>query len=182
MAALTLPEYYADLAQTTLSSSYTAGAGVIVVTSAAALSTTRQFHFMITDQTTGAVKVIGKATALTGSTFTITATTDANAASGDFVTITLCQGSENQIRADQSQFGPFSGLPSIASEGDTYQQTDGPYEWRRQSGVWQAFYKGLPATPPPSGSWTAVNLGSVSYANGFHGFPDRRNKQSPWMP
>ncbi len=90
MSALVLPEYYADLAQTTLNGAYTSGSGTMVVTSAAALSTTRQFHFMITDQTTGAVKAIGKATAVTSNTFTVSMTTDANANSGDFVTITLC--------------------------------------------------------------------------------------------
>ena len=161
MAALVLPEYYADLAQTTLSSSYTAGAGVIVVTTAANLSTTRQFHFMITDQTTGAVKCIGKATALTSSTFTVTMTTDANAASGDFVTITLCAAAEDQIRADACQFGTYANLPTIAKAGDYYKQSDGLYEWIYQSAAWQAFYNGFPATvPPAAGSWTTENLGS----------------------
>jgi len=170
MAALVLPEYYADLATTTLSSSYTAGAGVIVVTTAANLSTTRQFHFMITDATTGAVKCIGKATALTSSTFTVTMTTDANAASGDNVTIVQCAGAEDQIRADGCQFGTFANLPTVAKAGDRYKQTDGPYEWIYQSGAWQAFYNGWPATLPPSGSWTTEGLGAsgfFSYTNGF---------------
>jgi hypothetical protein len=171
MAALVLPEYYADLAQTTLSSSYTAGAGVIVVTTAANLSTTRQFHFMITDQTTGAVKCIGKATALTSSTFTVTMTTDANANSGDFVTITLCAAAEDQIRADQAQFGTYANLPTVAKAGDRYKQSDGPYEWVFQSGAWQAFFNGFPATVVPSTSWTSENLSAnnalVSYANGY---------------
>ena len=107
MAALVLPEYYADLAQTTLSSSYTAGAGSIVVTSASALNagSGQQFHFMITDQTTGAVKAIGKATALVSSTFTVTMTTDANANSGDFVTVTLCAAAMDQIRTDEREIG-----------------------------------------------------------------------------
>ena len=171
MAALVLPEYYADLAQTTLSSSYTAASGSIVVTTAANLSTTRQFHFMITDQTTGAVKCIGKATALTSSTFTVTMTTDANANSGDFVTITLCQAAMDQIISDCDQFGTFASLPaSVPPAGRRYKCTDAIYEFISTGSVWQAFAYGYPVTLPPSASWTAENLsgtgGTSNYTNG----------------
>lgn len=167
MASLVLPEYYADLATTTLSSSYTAGAGSIVVTSAAALSTTRQFHFMITDQTTGAVKAIGKATAVSTNTFTVTMTTDANAASGDFVTITQCAAAMNQIRSDISQVGPIASAPTTALQGDRYKCTDAPYDGVYNSGAWQWFYRELPATLPPSSGWTNVNITSADYTNGM---------------
>lgn len=168
MAALNLPEYYADLAQTTLSSNYTAASGSIVVTTAANLSTTRQFHFMITDQTTGAVKCIGKATALTSSTFTVTMTTDANANSGDFVTITLCAAAEDQIRQDVSQIGTYANLPATAKNGDRYKCTDSIYDFIYASGAWQAFAHGYPATPPGLTSWTSENLtgGTANYTNG----------------
>ena len=172
MAALVLPEYYADLAQTTLSSNYTAASGSIVVTTAANLSTTRQFHFMITDQTTGAVKCIGKATALTSSTFTVTMTTDANANSGDFVTITLCAAAMDQIISDCDQFGTYASLPAtVPQAGRRYKCTDAPYEMISNGSVWQAFYDGLAATVPPSSGWTSVNLpswaSSVDFSRGY---------------
>lgn len=186
MSSLVLPEYYADLAQTTLSSNYTAASGSMIVTSAAALSTTRQFHFMITDQSTGAVKVIGKATAVSSNTFTIVATTDANAVSGDFVTITLCAAAEDQIRSDCSQLGPFSGLPTVAKAGDRYKQTDGPYEWIYTGSVWQAFWNGYAVTLPPSGGWTSEGIagqsgsfsGTVNYTNGY-GFLITNSNSAP---
>jgi hypothetical protein len=169
MAALVLPEYYADLAQTTLNGAYTSASGTMVVTSAAALSTTRQFHFMITDQTTGAVKCIGKATAVTSNTFTVTMTTDANANSGDFVTITLCAAAEDQIRLDCSGYGTYANLPTVAKNGDYYKCSDSIYEFLYVSGAWQAYAHGYPVTVPPGG-WTAANLagtGSTSnYTNG----------------
>jgi hypothetical protein len=138
------------------------------VTTAANLSTTRQFHFMITDQTTGAVKCIGKATALTSSTFTVTMTTDANAASGDYVTITLCAAAEDQIRADCAQFGTYANAPTTAKTGDRYKCTDALYDGIYSGGQWNWFAFGLPVTPPPSGGWTSENLGAgtVNYTNG----------------
>lgn len=170
MASLVLPEYYADLAQTTLSSNYTAASGSIVVTTPSNLSTTRQFHFMVTDQTTGAVKCIGKATALTSSTFTVTMTTDANANSGDYVTITSCAAAMNQIRSDISTYGTFANLPAtVPVAGARYKQSDGPYEWISNGSVWQAFWNGYAVTVPPSGGWTTeANSGTVSnFTNGY---------------
>jgi len=170
MSALVLPEYYADLATTTLNGAYTSGSGSMVVTSAAALSTTRQFHFYISDASSGAIKCIGKATAVSSNTFTVTMSLDANANSGDNVVIALCALAEDQIRADSCQFGTFANLPTVAKAGDRYKQTDGPYEWIYQSGAWQAFYNGWPATLPPSASWTTEGAGSFglfTYTNGF---------------
>lgn len=169
MAALVLPEYYADLAQTTVGAGgYTSGSGSLLVVAAANLSTTRQFHFMITDQSTGAVKCIGKATALTSSTFTVTMTTDANANSGDFVTITLCAAAEDQIRQDVSQIGTYANLPATAKNGDRYKCTDSIYDFIYASGAWQAFAHGYPATPPGLTSWTSENMtgGTVNFTNG----------------
>lgn len=176
MSSLALPEYYADLATTTLSTGYTAASGSITVTSAAALSTTRQFHFMITDQTTGAVKCIGKATAVSSNTFTVTMSTDANASSGDNVTISLCAAAMNQIRADISTFGTFASLPAtVPPAGARYKQTDGPYEWISNGSIWQAFWNGYPVTLPSSAGWTSEGVaaqsgciaGTVNYTNGY---------------
>jgi hypothetical protein len=169
MAALILPEYYADLATTTLNGAYTAGSGSMVVTSAAALSTTRQFHFYIADQSTGTVKCIGKATALVSNTFTVTMTIDTNANSGDNVVISLCAAAMDQIRADVVSFGTFANLPTVAKAGDRYKQTDGPYDWIYSGSSWQAFYNGYLATLPLSSGWTSENLGGsgvLSFTNG----------------
>lgn len=170
--ALALPEYYADLAQTTVGSGgYTAGSGSLTVVSAAALSTTRQFHFMITDQTTDAVKCVGKATAVSSNTFTVTMTTDANANAGDYVTITLCTGAIDQIISDCDQMGTYASLPAtVPPAGRRYKTTDAPYDFISNGSNWKAFYRGMPCTvPPASGSWTTANLGahgSLTSTNG----------------
>lgn len=160
MSALVTPEYYADLAATTLNGAYTSGSGTMVVTSAAALSTTRQFHFYISDQTTGAVKCIGVATAVLSNTFAVTMSLDANANSGDNVVISLCAGAMNQIRSDISGVGTFANLPTVAKAGDRYKCTDSALEGVYTGSAWSWFYMGLPVRLPSLTSFTANSVNS----------------------
>lgn len=182
MSALVTPEYIADFAvtgtanNTTLNGSYTAASGSMTVTSAAALSTTNQFHFYIADQTTLAVKCIGKATAVSSNTFTVTMSLDANANSGDLVYISLCAGAFRQLQADATSYGTFANLPTtVPPAGASYKQTDGPYLWISNGSVWQAFWNGYPVTTPPTTGWSSEGIasesgsaaGTVHYTNGF---------------
>lgn len=171
MSALVTPEYIADFAvtgtanNTTLNGAYTAASGSMTVTSAAALSTTNQFHFYIADQTTLAVKCIGKATAVSSNTFTVTMSLDANANSGDLVYISLCAGAFRQLQADAMQYGTFANLPTtVPPAGASYKQTDGPYLWISNGSVWQAFLNGYPVTLPPSAATFSTTLGTGTLA------------------
>jgi hypothetical protein len=81
-----LTEKYANLAETTLASSYTAGAGSISVTSAAGFPTAGVFRVRLGN----AARTILKVTAVAGTTFTAVAEgTDTNAAAGDTVKIVV---------------------------------------------------------------------------------------------
>jgi hypothetical protein len=175
MSSLTTPEAYSDLTQTTLSSSYTAGAGSMVVTSTSGFPTARQFHFFVADQITNLVKAIGKATAVSSTTYTVVMTTDANCSSGDFFVLSLCAGAMDQIRADMSSFGTLANLPTVAKAGDRYKQTDGPYDFIYSGSAWQAFYDGLPATLPPTTGWTSEN------ESGYFPSPDFTGGYGTWV-
>lgn len=88
---------------TTLASGYTAGVGTISVTVAPATGNgTYTMTLVIRDQSTLAVKLLFRVTSVSGTTLTGAAEgTDANAASGDFVSGSdLTVASLNQIRKD----------------------------------------------------------------------------------
>lgn len=178
MSSLTLPEYYGDFAQTTVAvGGYTAASGVLNVASTSGMGNgSQQFHFTIYDATTAQPKAAGYVTASnSGTQWAVTMTLDANANYLDLVVISLSAGAMNQIRADISQFGPLSGLPSIAKAGDRYKQTDGPYDFIYSGSTWNAFWNGYPVTLPPSSGWTSEGIASesgssaglVHYTNGF---------------
>lgn len=95
-------EQFANLYSTTLASAYTAGDGLIVVTSASGAPASGNFSLTITDQGTGVVKLIFRVTSVSGTTFTgASEGTDANAASGDKVYGTMLTTSAmNQVKTD----------------------------------------------------------------------------------
>jgi hypothetical protein len=168
---LVAPQYYSDLASTTLSSGYTAGAGSMVVTTPANLHATRYFFFYVADQTTKLVKAVGKATTYDSgtSTYGVTMTIDANCNSGDVITIALTAVGLDDIRGEMRSFGAFSSRPTSGKAGDSYKSSDAPYESIYQGSGWQDFAYGMPVTPPPSSGWTSENMstGTVNYTNGY---------------
>lgn len=98
-------EYYSNNAKTTLIAGYTAGSGVLTVTSTAgSFPASAPFHVTVYDDTTNppTLKVILEVTAITDSThFAVTAEgTDANASSGNNVYQCLTKVSIDRIKLD----------------------------------------------------------------------------------
>src|SRR6267154_4145842 len=124
-------EVYTNNAQTTLTSSYTAGAGSIVVASTAGNFPTTPIFRVGIFGTNGSLKVILKVTTITdGTHFAVTAEgSDANAASGDVVRHLLTAGGMDGIRASITQILTFSAQQALTTmkQGDQVMCTDAPY-------------------------------------------------------
>lgn len=104
-------EQYANLASTNLTANYTAGSGVLQVTSTGApWPTTGNFRVFVADPASGTVKVILEITAVTDGTHwaVVSEGADANGSNGDVVKLCLTAGGMNAIRGDLSQTGLLS--------------------------------------------------------------------------
>jgi hypothetical protein len=160
-------EQYVNNPGSTLASAITSTtATTLSVTSATGYPTSGNFRILIDTE-------LMLVTGVSGTTFTVTRGIESTTAATHLVMATvnaiITAGSLDAMRVNESSFGAFSSLPTSGKSGDRYKQTDGPYEWIYQSGAWQAFYNGFPATLPPSTGWTGENLGSlgsVSFTNG----------------
>lgn len=164
MSALVTPEGYADNATTTVAGGgYTAGSGVLnVASTAGSFPASNQFHFYISDATTGAVKAIGKATAVNSATqWAVTMTLDANASSGDSVVLSLCAAAMDQIRADMSQVGT-GAVPTTSQNGDQYNVTDDLVTWKRNASAFVPFGPIFALTDPTVNTFAWRNQGSAT--------------------
>jgi hypothetical protein len=172
MSALVTPEYYADLAETTVGGTgYTAGSGSLdVASTAGSFSATNQMHVYIADQTTKAIKAVLKLTAKNSSTnWTCTADSgiDANANVGDIVRLSLCKGAMDQIRLDAISQGilapvAYGSMATAGTAGRLYPWlTDSFYTARDNGSSWDFAVPGYgPVTLPPSSGWSWDNQGS----------------------
>lgn len=136
-------EQLANLYASTLSANYTAGSGVISVTSGSGLPSAGQFALTVLDQSSLAVKVIFRAFYLGGTAVAVTAEgSDNSAASGDIVVGTmLTVRSLSQMFSDRQIAGLLANLPASGLMiGDKYIATDAlPHYYRWDS-------SGSPAT------------------------------------
>lgn len=162
-------EQYANLGATALTANYTAGDASITVTSTAGkFPAAAPFRVYIADASDGHIKVILKVTAITDGTHFATSPegTDANAASGDGVAISLTAGAMDAIRSDISQVGVYASLPSSGmKKGDRYRLTDGLYDFIYDGTNWLAFFQGFPAVRPDQVSFSWRNQNGASVAN-----------------
>jgi hypothetical protein len=163
---------------TVASGGYSSGASALNVVSTstgtglAAFPTSGNFRVTIFNQGTGAPEAVLKVTAIaSGTQFTTTAELDGNASAGDIVICTITPGGVEALLAQMNQTGTYSSLPStVPFAGCRYKCTDAPYEFISNGSLWVAYYNGFPATPPPSGGWTSINITTpafVAYTNGY---------------
>ncbi len=140
-------ERFADFnAATTVKagSPYTAGDGVLNVTSTAApFPSAGNFSVVILDATTGATKVLLRVSAVnSGTQWTVTAEgTDANAAAGDNVYCVL-SATGLEARFEQvTSAGVAASLPATSARqsGDLYLCTDAPVMFRHNGASWDGF-------------------------------------------
>lgn len=169
-----MPLQYKTYATSVLGSSYTAGDGTATLTSGggAAFPATGIF-FIRFNNTNGTIrKVTSRSTdLLTLSSGTVDSTTDQNATSGLEVDSVLCQSALDQLRADISEIGTFSSIPTSGTAGDIYRCTDAPYLTRWNGSGMDYFGPIYPVTPPgltslttyvSAGSPTIVNKGAIN--------------------
>jgi len=158
-------EQYANLGSTTLTAAYTSGSGTLQVASTAGnFPASAPFRIVIIDQTTQAVTVILKVTAITdGTHFAVTAEgTDASANSGDSVKgAILTAAGLDAIRGDQNRV-VTGALPSDGRTGDTLNPTDDIVRRIYSSGAFQSFGPQFPFTDPTLRSWAWRNQGGAS--------------------
>lgn len=150
---------------TTLASGYTAGSGSISVTSATGAPSSGNFWLLIRDQTTKAFKLLVKVTAVSGTTFTVTAeSTDVNANSGDLVDGTMFTvASVKDMLADMNQIGTISQRPSAPYKGTIFTASDSIYDYARYNGSsYDQFCSGMLCSVPGTGSFPT----SVTTPNG----------------
>jgi hypothetical protein len=159
-----------NIYSTTLSASYTAGAGVIQVTSAAGLPSTGQFALTILDQTSLAIKVILRGAFIGGTTIAVTAEgSDANANSGDIVVGSMMTvRSLTQVLEDWLGYGPTANLPSATGRklGQRFKVNDGNFEYILDDGTLSSPASGSPLwVPYYRGIRTAIANQSFSWIN-----------------
>jgi len=171
-------EQLANLYASTLSAGYTAGAGIIHVTTGAGLPSVGggQFALTVLDQSTLAVKVIFRAAYLGGTAVAVTAETgDTNCNSGDIVVATMLTArSVPSILQDWLGYGPTSLLPSVTGRklGMRYKVNDGNFEYIFDDGsnnspatspLWVPYFRGIQtAIPNQSFSWINQNSATVA--------------------
>ena len=67
------------------------------------------------------------------------------------------------IRSDQSQIGVYSSLPAAGMKsGDRYKCTDSPHDLIYSGAAWNAFVRGIQATPVSLAAFSWVNQGGSS--------------------
>jgi len=161
---------------TTLASSYTAGAGSMVLTSATGLPATGTYTLLIRDASTGLPKLLFRVASLSSVTVTgVAEGTDVNANAGDSVLAsTLTSASISALLAGMEQYGTISGRPSTAYTGAKYVASDSLFDYARWNGtIWQQFIAGQLCVPPTGGTFPSSYVGSnateVSYADANDG-------------
>ena len=158
-----MPEYYTNTASTTVSSTYTTGAGTITVgTTGGNFPANPSFRLVVADQITGLPKVLFKVTSIPSSTtFLVTPEgTDFACASGDKVFGVVTQGALDQIRQDVSQAGADASLPGTASQstGNLYFATDLPKVHRFNGTSWITMGTDLIATTSLAANTATISL------------------------
>ncbi len=169
MAAFPQVEGYENNAITAVASGgYTSGSGVLNVDSTASpFPTDRQFHLVVQDPSTFAVKVILRVTGSnSGTQWTVAAEgSDANALEDDVVTLMLTKGAFDQIRQDMSGYGTYANRPSSAlmKKGARYYPTDKMWTCIHDGSAWVDLYDGVPIVVPAAADFTyQVNTSTTS--------------------
>lgn len=155
---------YANLAQSTLASSYTAGNTTITVQpgDGALFPAAGDFTVAMDDPP----KFFLKCTSRAGDVLTVSATgqegtSAVNLTAPTKVTQVITAGVLDNFRSDISGVGTYANLPASGMKaGDRYICTDGPYSFVYTGSIWQAFACGNPVTVPPSAGWSWANQGS----------------------
>lgn len=158
---------YANLAQSTLSSNYTAGDGTIALQPAdgSLFPSSGDFIVAIDDPPVFFLKC----TARSSDTLTVSATgqegtTAVNRPIGTKVTQVLTAGAFDNIRSDISKIDVYANLPVTAKLGDRYSTTDGVYDFVYNGSNWVPIERCGPQLVVPSGSWSWMNQGSSTVA------------------
>jgi hypothetical protein len=168
-------ENYVDFsaATTVASGGRTSGATTLNVASTGSpFPSAGNFSVVITDQSTGAAKVILRVTAInSGSQWAVTPEgTDASANAGDNVYAVLSAAGLDGIRADCNQTGTRANLPSTTGQkaGNRYKCTDSPYEFIFDGTAWRPFIFGYRVDEPLSANFAWTNQGSstITTTNG----------------
>jgi hypothetical protein len=166
-----------NIYSTTLSSSYTAGSGIIHVASGGGLPSGGQFALTVLDQTTLAIKVIFRGSFLGGTAIAVTAEgSDANANSGDIVVGSMMTvRSLVQVLEDWLGYGPTANLPAASgrSLGQRFKVNDGSFEYILDDGtlsspasgspLWIPYFRGI-KTAIANQSFSWINQSSASVA------------------
>jgi hypothetical protein len=163
-----------NLYVSTLAAPYVAGSHTAVVTSASGLPATGTFTLTVLDAGTGAVIVVLRVTARTGTTLTVTAEgTDTNAASLSVVKGgILSTAAMQQLETDWLGFGATAALPSPTGRlaGTRFKVTDGPYEYINDgAGNWLPFVGGIETAIPDAAAFSWYNQSGASLAVGPSG-------------
>jgi hypothetical protein len=153
-------EQFANGYSTTLASGYTAGSGSITVTSASGAPSAGNFRLAILNTALTAVKVLLKVTAVSGTTFTVTAEgSDASALSGDPVYGTEWTAAAiTALMQDYHQSDTDANLPTASRAGVLYLPTNSGRIYRDTGAAWTQWgplYGSL--TPPLMADMTWVN-------------------------
>lgn len=166
-----MPEQIANLASTTLASSYTAGAGSISVTSASGFPSVGTFTLTIRDQVTKAITLLFRVTSVSGTTFTGAAEgSDANANSGDLVDGTIVSvAALKQISQDLNGFGNIAARPATpVFTGARYVASDSVYDEARWNGSsYDQFCAGMKCVPPAAASFSTSAHGTNGTEDSF---------------
>jgi hypothetical protein len=163
---------YANLAQSTLASGYTAGDSTLALQTGdgSLFPSSGDFIVALDDPPTFFLKCNSRSTdTLTVTTSGQEGTTAVNKSSGTKVTQVITKGALDNIRSDISLIDVYASLPGSGMvKGDRFRATDAPYEFVYDGTNWKAFHGGYPVTVPPSSSWSWDNQGgsSVVSSNG----------------
>lgn len=159
---------YTNNASTTVGASYTSGGGSLQVASTAGnFPAAAPFHIIVLDQSTNALKVIHKVTAITdGTHFAVTAEgSDANLASGDLVYgVIFTKDGLDLIRADINRV-TTGAKPTDQRNGDNINPTDDIVRQIYAGGAWNCFGPHFPCTDPTLQTWAWRNQGGATVTN-----------------
>lgn len=159
-------QQYANLAQSTLSSGYTAGDTTLHLTSGASFPANGNFLVAMDDPPAFFLLCTARSSNdLTVSSSGQEGTSAANLASGKKVTQVITAGAFDAIRNEITYVDTYANLPSTTRQtrGNRFKASDSEYDFIFDGSNWQAFWRGLPVTVPPSiGGLTWVNQGSAT--------------------
>lgn len=151
---------YNVYASSTLGTGYTAADPTLTVADGSKFPSAGDFWVRLANANQTILKITSRAAnILTRAAGAADGTTDQDAGSGLAVDWVMGTAALDQLRADLCRSGAATSLPSTADakEGDRYQCSDSPYNWRFNGTIWEPWAPSWKLKEPISADFSWVN-------------------------